>query len=363
MALLPKIRKGKKTDGQNSVEVGEVSPKVEDSFDILPKITPVAKKSPPVNLLSVDKVAAVRFHRVKNGYSYEQVEAFVEQIKMTLQYLEGTSYDQKTEIHTFKQEVNDLDERLQTLQATIEVFRANGDPILKEDGSYLTHSEIAPLDDSEMTLKIRELESKLDGAIVERDNAIDEAKRAWGEEGALRKYLEEDLLPWIKSQEDIKVNDEEIVKNTSTTAVEITVAEPVIEVATPVVEATEPVVEVTEPAIDIADTQSVVEVAAPVVDNDDWDSYSVEPGLIESEIGKTQNTAGQTKKNKTATKRKDILFDSPEVAMLEEAGENIEIIEDTTPEKDVTEFNREPGSPSPLLAIAPEVVINEFEKD
>lgn len=345
MAMLPKIKKGKKDDSQISGEVENTISKTEDSFDILPKIAPAPQKIAPANLLNVDKVAAVRFHRVKNGYSYEQVEAFIEQIKITLNYLESVSYDQKTEIYTSKQEINDLRERLQTLQATIEVFRANGDPIVKQDGSYLTHSEIAPADNNEMMLQIRELESQLEGALTERDNAIEEAARAWGEESALRKYLEEDLLPWIKSQEDLKIDTkEDNIEN-------------VLEVPD-TLETHEPAIEVADHAEVEIENDDIVETIKPIVDNDGWDIYELDSKdpieLVE-----------HTNKVKTPIKRKDILFSSPEVAMLEEAGENIEIVEDLSPEVEQHPLTKGKSSSSisPLLATSPEVMINESNED
>lgn len=91
--------------------------------------------------LTADRAAAVRFQVAKPGYAFDQVESFVAQTRQSLTSLEEGLYQRDVSVHTLQQEVEALEEKVATLQATIEVFRANGDPDTTADGDYVTESQ------------------------------------------------------------------------------------------------------------------------------------------------------------------------------------------------------------------------------
>lgn len=167
-----------------------------EARDVAPDAT-VPAVTGPDDILTADKVAAVRFTAGRNGYSYKQVEHFVGQVQQTLAFLESTGYQQVSDIHALHEEIEELQERIATLQATIEVFRATGDPVRTESGGYLTESTAQASSAGEHA----GLEAERDAALEALAAARAEADEAWAAEAEMRRYVEEDLLPWIASQQ------------------------------------------------------------------------------------------------------------------------------------------------------------------
>lgn len=164
-----------------------------DDFD-LPQSSSAPESAalvPPADLLSSDKVAAVRFHPTKPGYAYNQVEIFVEQVLATLAYLEQRMHQDSVTLYEARDEIAYLQEKVMTLQATIEVFRAKGDPVTAADGSYVTESQVASGKDLEVLRQDR------DRLAAELEEQKAETARAWAAEDELRRYLDEQLAPWI----------------------------------------------------------------------------------------------------------------------------------------------------------------------
>lgn len=164
--------------------------------------------------LTADQVASVRFHTTRPGYSFEQVEIFVEQVKDTLSALEAALYEKDVELYEAREDQGDLQDRISTLAATIEVFRAKGDPVRSSDGSYMTESQAgqySAAQTAEMQQAIEALNRDLALAEEERANlraniadltsalAAAEAQRAEAEaaEDELRQYVDGVLGPWI----------------------------------------------------------------------------------------------------------------------------------------------------------------------
>jgi DivIVA domain-containing protein len=170
-----------------------------ESFDVLPPMPDLPDAglsgflAPPKILLSADKVAAVRFHPAKPGYSYAQVEAFVEQVMETLRYLELRMHKDDMTLHETRDEIQYLEEKVSTLQATIEVFRANGDPVIDDAGHFVTRSTEA------ITDELARARSENESLSARLEAATSEVDRAWGAEAELRRYLEEELTPWIQA--------------------------------------------------------------------------------------------------------------------------------------------------------------------
>jgi len=374
------LSKIKSTKKEKDVDVtSEIDAK--DKFDILPSTPrPNTSTIPPVNLLTVDKVQAVRFYREKEGYAYKQVETFTEQVRITLQYLENEKFEKDTKLHENAEEINDLQERVQTLQATIEVFRVSGDPVTNKDGSYLTLSQVPsesenPLKDTE----IENLKTRIVQLGLEKETAIEDAKTAWQEEANLRKYLEEDLLPWVKSREELfansKVNEpiinlskEEIfedVLESNKKELEDGI-EPIEEQEAEHKSETtrEEVVEHTiEPIKDEAVEPIKDKAKNPVVLGDGWD---IKPETEEQETEFLNETGFDAidlvpsipeRKIVISHSRKDILASSPELEMLAEEGVGIDIIEDAeTDEPSLVKENLDTSINS-VLALSPEALI------
>ncbi len=175
------------------------SPVTEDnhaSFDIEPEGTkaPITQAEPPAFLLTADKTEAVRFQPAKPGYAYDQVEYFVDQVKSTLRFLEQKIHEQEVDKAEKIEEILDLQETITSLKATIEVFRATGDPVTATDGSYVTESQLAASERTEaLTAQVTFLEAELAVAKSNETQAI-EAERI------LREYVDVTLLPWLTTQ-------------------------------------------------------------------------------------------------------------------------------------------------------------------
>lgn len=158
---------------------------VDEPFDVEP-VMPVASSAPPAapkDLLSASKVEAVRFHPAKPGYAFDQVETFVDAVTRTLRYLEQRMYQDDVAIHEADEENDLLNEQIATLKATIEVFRANGDPVGTSDGGFATASTVE------------------DPALrAERDSLAAALLASQAEVADLRLYIEQQLAPWIEEQ-------------------------------------------------------------------------------------------------------------------------------------------------------------------
>ena len=415
-------KKVKGSSPKSESPIDDVMPLVQDDFDVLPPAPQtVVVKSPPAGLLTVDKVLAVRFNRAKEGYVYSQVEAFIEQIKTTLQYLENDKFEKATQLHANAEEINDLNERIQTLQATIEVFRVSGDPVTNTDGSYLTLSQVPAGMEEVMAknIEIESLKNQLAQVSAEKEEALENARVAWQEEATLRKYIEEDLLPWVKSREALiasisaPVVEAPVVETpvveapvVVAPAVEVpvavapTVEAPVVEapvVVAPTVEApvvVAPAVEVpvaVAPAVEVPVAETPDPIVMPVVvapvaetpevelpveeideevqqvtsSDDGWDiepedlkkeDEFIETIVHESSNNLSDNPSIQERKIVISNSRKDILTSSPELAMLAESGLDIDIVEDQEEPKLLAPTESD-SKLNPVLALSPEAII------
>ena len=380
-------KKVKGSSPKSESPIDDVMPLVQDDFDLLPPAPQtVVVKSPPAGLLTVDKVLAVRFNRAKEGYVYSQVEAFIEQIKTTLQYLENDKFEKATQLHANAEEINDLNERIQTLQATIEVFRVSGDPVTNTDGSYLTLSQVPAGMEEVMAknIEIESLKNQLAQVSAEKEEALENARVAWQEEATLRKYIEEDLLPWVKSREALIASIsapvvEAPVVETPVVEAPVVVA-PAVEVPVAVAPAVEvPVAETPDPIVMpvvVAPVAETPEVELPVEEIDEEvqqvtssdDGWDIEPEDLkkedefietivhESSNNLSDNPSIQERKIVISNSRKDILTSSPELAMLAESGLDIDIVEDQEEPKLLAPTESD-SKLNPVLALSPEAII------
>lgn len=98
--------------------------------------------TPPANMLTEAQAAAVRFYARKKGYDFAQVEEFVDRVRSSLAYYEHAldvlekAYNEQSEDLHYK------DSQVSQLRATIEVFRAKGDPMVNSAGDYITESQV-----------------------------------------------------------------------------------------------------------------------------------------------------------------------------------------------------------------------------
>jgi cell division septum initiation protein DivIVA len=163
-------------------------------------------------ILTADQVAAVRFYTTRPGYSFEQVEIFVDQVKESLATLESMIYQKDLALHEAKEDQGELQDRISTLAATIEVFRAKGDPVVRADGTYLTESQRASESDLQALQSVKdELAAQLENArreasvlqeaLAETKSALSEqearAQEAEDAEAELRDYVENTLANWM----------------------------------------------------------------------------------------------------------------------------------------------------------------------
>lgn len=150
------------------------------------------------NPLTKNQVDAVRFQVTKPGYSFEQVEAFIEKTKTTLEFLEYEMKKDKLALAEAEDEIELLSDRAQTLSATLEIFKVKGDALVSESGEFLTESAVAKNN------KLAEENEYLKQQLL---LAQEDANAGWQAEAELRKYIEEQLLPWLNE------NKEAIVQN------------------------------------------------------------------------------------------------------------------------------------------------------
>lgn len=163
----------------------------DDSIDL--DEVPVPERKPSSDLLiTSDQAKNVRFTTKKNGYSYDQVETFVDQVVNTLSFVEQKMLSDHELLVEAKSEIRSQEETIANLKATIEVFRAKGDVLTNSDGSFATNSsalkEIAELKQETELLKAELAKSKKD------------ADEGWAAEAELSKYIEETLKPWLEKQ-------------------------------------------------------------------------------------------------------------------------------------------------------------------
>lgn len=76
-----------------------------------------------------------------SGYFFPQVEAFVESAVQALSWWEKNSHEQATAIHSLQEELVDEQTRAANLQSQVELFRVQGDPLTRADGTYVTESD------------------------------------------------------------------------------------------------------------------------------------------------------------------------------------------------------------------------------
>jgi hypothetical protein len=354
----------------------------EETFDIAPTVPMAPVKKPPANLLTRDKVKVVGFHKAVKGkgYVYSQVDTFVELVENTLEYLENALHDKDMAVYHAQEENNDLLERNSVLQATIEIFRANGDPIRTEDGDYLTESQIIGNGSDARDHEILALRAERDALAEDLTRAKAEAEAGWSAEADLRKYLEE-IQPWIQALEKSEFADsvqkEAPAKETLNQ-----------EVSTPQETNTPSVLPAPVPDTSVFDDEIIQETHVPEEDttvlapttiaptvfgqdktdseDDGWGDETVDepvafptqpsPKAVPAVAPSTQE---QTDPPKVKKRRKDILLSAPEAAhLLSDGSADIKLIG----EDDPLEATPVDQNGTPFLSTAPEVIALEGNK-
>lgn len=152
------------------------------------------------NPITKNQVDAVRFQITKPGYSFEQVESFIEKTRQTLEFLEKEMKKDKLALAEAQDEIELMEERTQTLSATLEIFKVKGDAVVSDDGGYLTEKKVS------QQKKTEEENANLKERLIAAQN---DANAGWEAEAELRKYIEVQLLPWLNA------NKEAIVQNST----------------------------------------------------------------------------------------------------------------------------------------------------
>lgn len=179
----------------------------------------------PVDLLTGEKVSAVRFQNSKPGYDFRQVETFVDQVVRSLAYFESAHHENSLILHAANEEIDELRAQVTDLRATIEVFRAKGDPMVDAQGDYVTASTLAATSpDSEyLRQQLADANGKLEYALSEIDRLSTEnthlhsaasndavpgadsgaferlqaqVDEAWEAEAELRAWVDDNMANW-----------------------------------------------------------------------------------------------------------------------------------------------------------------------
>jgi len=145
-------------------------------------------------LITSQQAKNVRFTTKKNGYAYDQVETFVDQVVNTLSFVEQKMLDDHELLTEAKQEIRSQEETIANLKATIEVFRAKGDVLTNTDGSFATASSTA----KEIAMLKKEI-ADLKEALAK---SKEDADMGWAAEAELAKWVEEELKPWLEANKD-----------------------------------------------------------------------------------------------------------------------------------------------------------------
>ena len=349
-----------------------------DNFDIAPLDVKTKKtvRMPVGGILTPDKIEAVRFQEDKPGYAFAQVDVFIEQVNETLVYYEDKSHEAKLQIHELEESLADSLERQGILQQTIGVFKVKGDPLVSQDGSYLTESQTAGSNELNQKIKLLTeekitLQSKL--TLSEKD-----AQEAWLAYDGIRDHIEKTLEPFIREKLELLAVAEQKLTGLQDQAIQADEGS-ALEAIVDNTDKIEP-----ELVSDLEDTQ--LEVAQDLEDTQDLkDTQDLEEhtfeGFTQTETlhnlsGKNWDGAPSAKvalddekkseveipvlpvaptiSAETAQRRKAILLQSPEVAELESSEEAIEI-EDL----DFVEEDHKGQSRPDLLALAPELSPDE----
>lgn len=164
---------------------------VEDSFPQEPD--GAESSASDVGPITSHQAKNVRFTKKRNGYAYDQVETFLDQIVATLEFVESKMLEDHTLLEEAKTEIKSQEETIANLKATIEVFRARGDVLTNSDGSFATTSSTAT--------QIAQLQAENEELNRRLRVAKDDADAGWAAEAELRKYVDETLRPWLNKQQ------------------------------------------------------------------------------------------------------------------------------------------------------------------
>lgn len=143
-------------------------------------------------LITSAQAKNVRFTTKKNGYAYDQVETFVDQVINTLSFVEKKMLEDHELLVEAKQEIRSQEDTIANLKATIEVFRARGDVLTNRDGSFATASSTA----SEIT----RLKAEIEQLKTQLAAAKEDADAGWAAEAELSEYIQKELKPWLDAQ-------------------------------------------------------------------------------------------------------------------------------------------------------------------
>lgn len=349
-----------------------------DNFDIAPLDVKTKKtvRMPVGGILTPDKIEAVRFQQDKPGYAFAQVDVFIEQVNETLVYYEETKHEDKLQIHELEESLADSLERQGILQQTIGVFKVKGDPLVSQDGSYLTESQTAGSNELNQKIKLLAeekivLQNKL--TLSEKD-----AQEAWLAYDGIRDHIEKTLEPFIREKLELLVVTEQkltTLQGQATQTDEINTLETVADSTDEIGLELASAIEDTQFEVAPDQEEHTFEgfTQAETLQNlssknwDDAPSAKVAPdNEKKSRIETTTLTVAPTVVEtsalpvaptisaETAQRRKAILLQSPEVAELESSEETIEI-EDL----DFVEEDHKGQSRPDLLALAPELSSDE----
>lgn len=130
--------------GADEAATNEAQPMPQQHTSVITTV-PIPESVPPP--LTSELTRSIRFSISEpQGYFFEQVETFVQQVIEVLAFYEQAEYKWQQFAYEMQLEVDEQAHDAQRLRSEIELFKVQGSPMVNADGSYMTESQTSMLD-------------------------------------------------------------------------------------------------------------------------------------------------------------------------------------------------------------------------
>jgi hypothetical protein len=237
----------------------------------------VAMPDLPPPPLTSELTRSIRFTISEpQGYYFEQVENFVQQVVDALHYYEQAEFAWRQAVYEMQVEMDQQAYDLQRVRSEIELFKVQGSPLVNADGSYVTESQQATneavlLDLSHTQAQLAEMQgvvaqrdeevARLQGVAASQDQDI-VSLRQWGEQMSADYHAMQEQLAALVAENDLLRAGVPVAPSDQSVVAEVPEAP-----ALPVVEHAAPAVDLPTPAETYieAPAEEAVEVPLPEV--------------------------------------------------------------------------------------------------
>jgi cell division septum initiation protein DivIVA len=119
-----------------------------DDYELLADMTsrPNVEIKPPADLLSNKQIESVRFNVSRKGYSFSQVELFIDRATSTLTFYENALKTIEKAYHEQSEDLQYKEDQVSQMKATIEAFRTKVDPVVPVVELEITETQIMESD-------------------------------------------------------------------------------------------------------------------------------------------------------------------------------------------------------------------------